>query len=95
MHRLYFTNNFPQLEAIFAHAVRRDLVERATVLMPNGGLAADRVLEASAGENECSAAAVAPEQLNAFHRYLFRLPRADELHLGIQQRVWWDRPPWA
>ena len=93
MHRPHFADDLPQLVAGFAHAVRRQLVERATVLMPNGGLAADRVLEASAGENECSAAAVAPEQLNAFHRYLLRLPRADELHHETRHAIGRRWPP--
>jgi hypothetical protein len=39
------------------------LVERATVLMPNSGLVADRVLDASAGERKGAAAAGAPEEL--------------------------------
>src|ERR1017187_5615291 len=62
--------------------------------MPNAGLTACRALDASAGEDECSAASVAPEQLNGLHRHLFRLPRADELHLVVRDGVWGNRFPW-
>ena len=80
MHRPHFADDLPQLVAGFAHAVRRYFVERAA-LVPDRELSACGVLSAGARESECSAASLAPEQLNGLHRHLFRPPRADELPL--------------
>jgi hypothetical protein len=64
MRRLDLADHLPQLIPVLAGAVRRQLIERAA-LVPDSGLAACRALNTSAGEREGSAAAGAPEELQA------------------------------
>jgi hypothetical protein len=40
VNRPHFADNLPQLVAVFAHAVRRQLIERAALQVTNGELAA-------------------------------------------------------